>query len=625
MNRHIENALNLYLQDPDPNYAVAICGKWGCGKSYFIDKWLKSIAKKEENIEDAEDDDAVIVLQPIFISIYGLREVKDICSAIDKELHPFLYSKSVKVAKNIFKVLGKVVLHTNIDLNNDNSEDISMELPLDSLDLLKSNDENIKGDKVLVIDDFERSNIDTKELMGFINFLVERAHVHVVVIGDFSKLKEEDKKVLDEFEEKTIGKKFIVLPDLKGALDSFLNEIPKNDWTCSQIQLILDSFNAVECTNLRILRRVVHDFNSAVTNLSQEDMNTSFMLGFLSCFVITASLYHNKEYRELLRNYRTDYMSAIADNNADKFKISSLQNRCNPITNKIGYNVLNPMDIEAVVSYLDGVRNLEGHIRNGINREQTELPLLDKLSMFINLEDDEFKELCDELEARISNKKLPTAFELGRSIAVLINLDTEKMHSLNNDILNATTDSFRDMLASCNSAEDVYKTTAGFNNGFAYQIKATGADINLLDQIKAVANERLKNVSNQMEDLLLNLTDDNILEVIKMDDQTAPDGQAPYYLTSIFQNLDPAGIFDRIENLSNKGVSIFNDFLRHHYRLDTTIIGLTNNIFKGDITFISDLKGLVGKAINEMPQGPRKYNFSILQSTLDNTLNMICK
>lgn len=34
------------MEDPDPRYVVALIGKWGYGKSFFVEMWVK---EREEN------------------------------------------------------------------------------------------------------------------------------------------------------------------------------------------------------------------------------------------------------------------------------------------------------------------------------------------------------------------------------------------------------------------------------------------------------------------------------------------------------------------------------------------------------------------------------------------------
>ena len=94
-NDNIRNFLNAYVTNPDPRYALMLKGKWGCGKSFFIDSWLKEY--QQPAVEAGESD---IVLKPVRVTLYGLKQTEQITKAIDRELHPLLYSKGMKVANS---------------------------------------------------------------------------------------------------------------------------------------------------------------------------------------------------------------------------------------------------------------------------------------------------------------------------------------------------------------------------------------------------------------------------------------------------------------------------------------------------------------------------------------------
>ena len=85
-NCHIISSLNAYIENPDPRYALMLKGKWGCGKTYLVSQWIEDAFK---NIEKKDD----VVLEPIRISLYGMTATEQITKAIDRQLHPFLYSK----------------------------------------------------------------------------------------------------------------------------------------------------------------------------------------------------------------------------------------------------------------------------------------------------------------------------------------------------------------------------------------------------------------------------------------------------------------------------------------------------------------------------------------------------
>lgn len=47
MNTKIFDYLNVYASTPDPQYAIMLRGKWGCGKTHFIKGWLNKFEVKD--------------------------------------------------------------------------------------------------------------------------------------------------------------------------------------------------------------------------------------------------------------------------------------------------------------------------------------------------------------------------------------------------------------------------------------------------------------------------------------------------------------------------------------------------------------------------------------------------
>ena len=125
MNTLILDFLNSYADNTNPQYAVMLKGKWGCGKTHLIKEWKK-------RFDGTADTDEEITLKPIYISTYGMDSVNDIKTAIDRELNPFFYSKTGRFIKGVLKLAGKVVFKTSMDFNEDSKEDGSFSATLDS-------------------------------------------------------------------------------------------------------------------------------------------------------------------------------------------------------------------------------------------------------------------------------------------------------------------------------------------------------------------------------------------------------------------------------------------------------------------------------------------------------------
>ena len=160
MNENITNYLYKYVNNPDPQYTVMLKGKWGCGKSFFIQRWLKEYKEK------VADDE--LVLEPIYVSLYGLKETSQITNAIDKVLHPILHSKGAEFTKKLFKFAGKIAFRTSLDWNKDESGNVSFESTLDSLSVFATKDQSVVKSKLIVFDDLERCLIDMKLLLAIV-------------------------------------------------------------------------------------------------------------------------------------------------------------------------------------------------------------------------------------------------------------------------------------------------------------------------------------------------------------------------------------------------------------------------------------------------------------------------
>lgn len=81
MNENIKKFLDDYMRNPDPQYAVMLTGRWGCGNTFFVNQWLKNLEVSDEDREE------VIYLKPIYVSVYGLSSLAEIKTEIDRKVN----------------------------------------------------------------------------------------------------------------------------------------------------------------------------------------------------------------------------------------------------------------------------------------------------------------------------------------------------------------------------------------------------------------------------------------------------------------------------------------------------------------------------------------------------------
>ena len=200
-NKYTEFIENYLINDKTKS-AIMLIGGWGTGKSYYIQNVLKPCLEEKKK-------DCVIV------SLYGLNDLKEISKAIYLEertkrirtkiskCKPFRKSETQEGAKLIGKTIVKgVTSFFNIDLTS-NEEDLQR--LYESLDL---------SGKLIILEDLERTNIPIKDVLGYVNNLVEQDGVKVLLVANEPEiLKSEEYEVTNSKGEKekkwrwTIGTK----------------------------------------------------------------------------------------------------------------------------------------------------------------------------------------------------------------------------------------------------------------------------------------------------------------------------------------------------------------------------------------------------------------------------------
>lgn len=615
MNSNILSYLEKYIKDSDPRYAVALTGKWGCGKSFLVDSWVKDLKSREK--KTASDQDS-IELKPIYVSLYGMKSIGEVVKTIKRELHPFLYSKSMEMLKGLAKIAGKATINANFDFDgNVDTSELSISTSLDSLDELNPKVETIKGDKLLIFDDFERCQIDTKELMGFINGFVERNACHVIIVGDFEKLSIDSKEAYDEYREKTIGKIFEVLPDPVKALDVFLDEVPRNEWTISQKDLIVECFYSLGNHNLRLLRQAVRDFNSVIERHEINDKNRHFMKALLASFIIAVNMNGNPEDAELLRRYRQRYINSLANDDKYKEKISLLQSRLNPISERIGYNILDVYNLAAVCGYIECGKPMDEYICHK-NSEFYRTPnIYELLRNYQLMEDSEFDRLYDALVRQVSDDKYAiSADELALALGWLLKFDHLSIRHIKDDIIDLIKKRFQKLIEEQESSEAVYRTFMSFSRNLLSFPEKTEKSLDILHDAEIFRDDRLKMVPDEMQLLLRSLNDSNVEKLSELDIATAPDMQSNFSLRPIFHAENPDVIFEAIKGLSNKGRKIFTDFIRQHYMLEFTIEQSMAEKYLPDLDFLEKLSDLLIQTLVSMPEGISRHSYDNLNLTL---------
>lgn len=572
MNENIVNFLNGYMMNPDPQYAVLLKGKWGCGKTHFINHWIDAY-KGNPTTEQ--------VLESIYVSLYGLSDTKQITTAINRVICPILYGKAAKAGKVLAKIASAMVLKHEVDLNYDGISDLSINIGIDSLSKFKSNDSLANSKKLLIFDDLERCDIPMKKLLGYLNFFVEQCNCHIIVIGDEDKIAEgENKKIFGEFKEKTIGREFEIATDIHSALDTFVNQTPKNDFVVGHQEQIEKFFAMTECDNLRILRQALWDFSrfeESMTDFLGDSRYEDIMIHVLGTYIISYCEYRGKNHQ--LFDAWIQY--AIKGQQFDKEKIENLKSqlgylhqRYNNVCQRLSnYQTFKIEFVERVLLELNTGNSIKDYVGKEYFAPIAEVRSWARINEVYAMSNKEFISFYRTLIDDICGIQVTSMKNLGYAIAYLVYLDSRAIKEFDEKDFNNICEALPKYWEAFQDEESVYDARMAFSRGVNSYM--TTEKLKRLPEICAKFNEeyenRLKMSKNLMTRTLEELSDSNVDELCTLNKQALPDHSCTYDMVSIFNHVDMDKLMDNLLNLSNESLNSFTHFIRDRYNLSYNV------------------------------------------------------
>lgn len=565
MNEDIIRFLNRYKDDTDPQYAVLLDGKWGCGKTFFIKSWLDTFQTENED-----------ELTPMYVSLFGVQTVKQINDTINGLLFPFMNSKVYKIGKTFTKMVASAALRFNVDYDGDKTSDGTVDFKLDPLmDLLNDKKEELKGRRILIFDDLERANIGVKELYGYINRFVEHNRFKVIVVCNSTEIT--DKEIFNRFREKIIGRTFEIHSDIDAAINSFANEIPTSYFVQQHISEVKEAFKLTGYSNLRVLRQCIRDFNQIFQGIHIDNGNpyqNKKLFHFLIRFVVLYSEMSTSD-KDIIANWKQKYAQALASDRPEmlelKRRISAIQQKYQPLEIKYGMDIFRERnDITSISGFcLKGI-DLVDYLNAKL--VPTERDSWDSLYQYYEMNNEDFERQYAMTESAVLNGNFRNYQDYLKAISILIELSDLGIKEMNSKVFDmskayvekwiadiSSSDSFADIksniinLLSCiNQASDNNELRKKFNSG-----------------LNGIFATKLTELEHHYTEILENLSDDNLLELVDSMDKMLPDRSNSYQSYPIFKDANPEQVAKRILSLSNASKFHFYRFLNRRYGAET--------------------------------------------------------
>ena len=259
-------------------------GKWGAGKTWLINQFDKLKAKETEKKLKAKETEKKCV----YVSLYGVTNYSEIQDLLLQQLYPFRTSEGMVLARKVFTGLLKLTL--KIDLNNDGKDDAMWNFSIPEINIPQKFEDS--SFSLLIFDDWERCSINIENILGYINSFVESQDLKVVIIANEEEISTEPEKY-KKIKEKLIGKTFEISPDFSGALNEVLNKVhtqQAKDFLSKNLDFIQDLYRQAECINLRILNQISLDFERFFKELPEKARNKAELIKDLLELLIIFSL-----------------------------------------------------------------------------------------------------------------------------------------------------------------------------------------------------------------------------------------------------------------------------------------------------------------------------------------------
>ena len=213
---------------------------WGTGKSYYIkNELIPHIEKNKGNC--------------IVVSLYGIDSINDISKSIYLEIR----AKKLKKKNEVMSagtILAKTVLKGITSY-------FGIDMSVSEKDLQKMYKSIDLSNKLIVLEDIERSKFDIVELLGYVNSLVEQDNVKVLLVANENEIKNNsEESEYSRIKEKTISDTIQFSCDFDKAIENIL-KLFDNCYLNAILKKINDRNEKIIVTDIKNIMKTANSYN----------------------------------------------------------------------------------------------------------------------------------------------------------------------------------------------------------------------------------------------------------------------------------------------------------------------------------------------------------------------------
>lgn len=594
---YVTQYLNDYINMVNPQYAVMLKGKWGCGKTYYINKLIE---KWNSEIKESNDK---ISLRPVYVSLNGIGSISQVSFMIRRELRPLVYSKGGRLAKKVFLGTIKAVTNGILDLDNDNKNDnLSDIFDAESIiEILSRSNDSVEGKKILVFDDLERCKMPTDEIFGYINNLVEHSNCKVIIIGEEDKIKGKYEKSLlsvgyKDFKEKLIGQTFSINQDFENIINHFISE-SRDRYLTDNKDLVLRLFLDSKVENLRIIKQFFSDFKRLVESMDstnfKEELFDDFIKNVIAYFVITYCEHKSgNEYISYFQSFNYSSTDEI------KEKVRFLENKYNNTLTK--YSLKHSMytfKIETIIYFIDNgvIPNLREMLNLNEILNERNIADWEQVWSYWNLDNQTFIRKLKLVKTLFYKENIDYVSIALHISGMLLHFNRIKIATCNEDYV---------IKRAKRQIDNIYKRYVdNFNDRLMVGMHMSSwgkrymecESIEMKDLIKYAESKQSDFYERKRilfcKDFWENINDKESDNVYSIFNKSIPSGYCTYNLSSVFYGIDVNKVVLSLLRLSNQSKYNLIPFLSSRYYLPSSQInGTISDYHIKDLPFLEKIR-----------------------------------
>lgn len=593
---HIEQIFTDYIKTDKTQYAILLNGSWGCGKTYFWKYTLDKLAKDSK-------------FNTIYLSLNGISKIEDLDHQLFIKLIPFISNQENNIIKNATKFLGNALNKLSSHYLNASLSAIFKGVSIDTFNFSKY---------IVCFDDLERCQIPVKEVLGFINNLVEHKNLKTIILAHEPEI--DKANGYERIKEKVVGRDLKFELDIASTLPNLFDKYSTNtdfhNFLTAQKNVITEILIEYKQDNLRInsfyldtLERVFPAFKNVKTAYIQEIILFSAIITIeYKSGGLTSADYNNFNGIDIIDEHyyslyiaRTMRESENEEKERDKPYAETFYEKY--LDKKVKEYFFYPSIYSYILSgYFD-----QKELENEIKKRDPEV-ISKEIQDFRTLLHYRFRELSDEDFARLTKNVLQYAKEGKYSIYDYVQIANFFYFFSKNNLI---TESKKDIDKIVNEGLDIAKSRKQINDRVLENLLHFGdenPDVTVIKKlVKEIHNEIKKEEyvtnSNELIDCLINKDEFALAEIF----------EKHKFSKELFQYTDEKLLLDTILKISNKQLFNFTELLRHRYE-----IGNIGEFLFEDTGCLNELKTGLSDYLdkNENIEQPRKFLFATLEKTL---------